>query len=168
MTRYLEVPLMQVHTTKGKGSKDPIKRLDAEIRKEIKQVNKTAAEKILEKMATPGKPITYPVQWDSPKQRRYVMWLLRSTNNLPYTRTDKHVKRWKIVNVRGGFSVVNTRKTTIYLSGNLKGKSQSRIHRGRWPLFADVIKATTRTLPKKIAAAIKQAVRKLGFRVKDG
>ena len=41
-------------------------------------------------------PAQYPINWQSEKQRRYVMWLLATTNNLPYKRTGR-VRSWRIL-----------------------------------------------------------------------
>lgn len=44
----------------------------------------------------PGRP-NYPLRWKSKRQRRYVMALLRETNNLPYRRTHRLAQGWRVV-----------------------------------------------------------------------
>lgn len=39
----------------------------------------------------------YPLPWKSVKQRRYVMAKLRREGNLPYKRTHKLIKSWRVV-----------------------------------------------------------------------
>lgn len=62
--------------------------------------------------------------WTSEKQRHYVMWLLRSTNNLPYHRTGKLSSSWKItlVTAPGGMAirVENPTKYAAFVVGRLR------------------------------------------------
>ena len=167
MTRVL-VPLKinsrwKYHTE----SRAVLKKIDSATQKATKRAELQAAEEILAYMQEPGKPVTYPINWDSPKQRRYVMWLLRSTNNLPYKRTGRYNDAWKIVPARGGYKVINKWKGSPYVAGKIDGTGQSKIHKGRWHKLSTAVRAAVKALPKKIMTEIKIAVRKLGFRVKN-
>ena len=44
----------------------------------------------------PRRP-SYPINWDSEKQRRYVLALLRRKDNLPYKPTGRYEANWKIL-----------------------------------------------------------------------
>lgn len=95
-------------------------------------------------MSEPGKPITYPVNWDSEKQRRFVMAKLHAENDLPYTRKNEYISRWIIAPLPNGLSLSNkhpagaiggtlTGVTSLQgLGGQAFGSWQSKIHRGRW------------------------------------
>src|SRR5690349_14856833 len=52
--------------------------------------------KILDELAYEPPRFTGKRIWTSEKQRHYVMWLLRSTNNLPYKRTHKLSESWRV------------------------------------------------------------------------
>jgi len=41
-------------------------------------------------------PADYPLEWTSDKQRRYVMWLLRTTNRFPYVSTHELSNAWDV------------------------------------------------------------------------
>ncbi len=79
--------------------------------------------------------------WTSEKQRHYVMWLLRSTNNLPYKRTHKLSESWKVflVTAPGGMAirVENPTKYAAFVVGRLRprGKDprQAMHAQGGWP-----------------------------------
>ena len=116
---------------------------------------------IKRQMSVPGKPIVYPVQWDSEKQRRYVIAKLREEGNLPYTRTDAYRNGWKIAKNPEGFTLSNAHPAGA-IGGTLTGKAsgamfgasltswQSKIHRGRWPAFLPIVLEELTKLPRKI------------------
>lgn len=63
---------------------------------------------------TPPKP-DYPIKWKSDRQRKYVMALLRRTNNLPYKRTGLINRSWQIeAGVKGGTVSVSATNTSPY------------------------------------------------------
>jgi hypothetical protein len=114
-------------------------------------------------MQTPGKRISYPVKWDSDKQRRYVIAMLRSKNNLPYNRTDGLPKGWKIENVGNGYRLSNPAKAAVYVYGNYEGERQSRIHQQRHPVAQEVIESRIMELPPAIEEHITYFARNRGF-----
>lgn len=121
----------------------------------LDSANETVSE-IKSQMSVPGAAITYPVQWDSDKQRRYVMAKLRSEGNLPYRRTDGYINGWRMERMPEGVSLSN-RHPAGAIGGTLKGNSladisswQSRIHRGRWPALLPVLRTELAKLPKRI------------------
>lgn len=114
---------------------------------------KRAVERIAKDMrrdlkAAPPRP-KYPIQWTSERQRRYVMALLRRTNNLPYRRTGALVRGWHTdyrIDVRGGlFTFSNKTAYAGYVQGPYGSKArpgeprQQRFHRlSGWPSAPDV------------------------------
>jgi hypothetical protein len=50
---------------------------------------------LAELQAVPGKP-SYPLNWASEKQRRFVLRKLRLENNLPYRRTGATAQAWEV------------------------------------------------------------------------
>lgn len=85
------------------------------------RIRPTIGNQLLVKLQTePGKP-SYPLRWASERQRRFVMAKLRREKNLPYRRTHKFVRGWKITHtatVSGGMIVVsNPWDKEIYVTG---------------------------------------------------
>jgi hypothetical protein len=105
-------------------------------------------------LATPPRRPTYPLDWDSEKQRRYVMALLTRQGNIPYKPTGRYEKNWQIVKQENGYSIENDAPFAKYASGDFRGEGQSHIHEGRRPLMARVVEDEIRTLPEEIDDAI--------------
>ncbi len=65
---------------------------------------------------------SYPLQWKSEKQRRFVMAKLRKAGNIPYKRTGAFQKGWKTTSVNDKTSsiltVSNDSGITEYVSGS--------------------------------------------------
>lgn len=129
-------------------------------------------KEIQSQMQVPGKPVTYPIQWDSDKQRMFVMAKLRRENNLPYKRTGAYVNGWKVSTLPNGYSISNTSPAGA-IGGTLKGSPsllaqggqslstwQSKIHRGRWPLFLVVVAEQISQLPKRVIDRLRLVIGK--------
>lgn len=103
----------------------------------------------------PGKP-RYPLRWKSERQRRYVMWLLRSTGNLPYERSHKLARGWEV-------SVTFNQKdrggtVTLYNPSDIAqyvyGPSQQPYHADTgWPLLRDVAADEANAFEEDLASA---------------
>lgn len=112
-------------------------------------------KRIRRRLAAPVRRPSYPIDWDSDKQRRYVMALLRRQGNIPYKPTGRYENNWQIVKHRDtGYAIENDAPPAKYLSGNFRGESQSHIHEGRRPLMARVVEEEIQDLPEEIDAAI--------------
>lgn len=114
-------------------------------------------------LATPGQPISYPVNWDSEKQRRYVIAMLRGQNNLPYNRTGRLPGAWKIERIGDGYRLYNPEDAAVYVYGNYEGARQSRIHQGRHPVMQEVLEERITNLPPQIEEEITYYARKVGL-----
>lgn len=121
---------------------------------------------IQRQMKVEGKPVTYPIQWDSERQRRFVMAKLRAENNLPYKRIGAYQRGWTVTKLPDGYSLSNTHPagaiggTLNVASGSgLGGGSfqswQSRIHRGRWPALMPIVLQALVDLPKRVIERLK-------------
>jgi hypothetical protein len=117
------------------------------------------AENVKIRMMEEGKPIQYPVQWDSPKQRAAFFASNGFGKGIPYKRTHKHRLGWQTTRVPFGqqFRVLLGNKSPAgAISGMLKGSQwQSRIHRNRWTHILVVLWEELGKLPNEIGNRIK-------------
>lgn len=101
----------------------------------------------------PRRP-SYPINWDSEKQRRYVLALLRRKDNLPYKPTGRYESNWKIIKRERGYMLENNAPMARYLSGDYTGAGQSNIHAGRRLVFMDVVDEEIKGLDEEIDRSI--------------
>jgi len=139
----------------------------------------TAMVKIRKAMKTPGLPITYPVQWDSSKQRK-AFFATKGTfirgytgpSMIPTRRTDAYLKAWKVIKLQGdvdGYAVGNPLSHASFIGGgprSFKGTTQSRIHRGRWPLFSVTWRKVIEKLPKAVRDGLRIEAIREGMKTK--
>lgn len=111
------------------------------------------AGRVRSRMAETGKPVTYPIDWDSPKQRRFVMAKLRRENNLPYRRTGRYEASWKVKHKPFGATVFAPHPAGAI--GGLPGGWQSRIHRNRWNYLTRVLFEELAKLPDEISNQVR-------------
>lgn len=164
----VKVPVMQVRVKNAKLSAKALSLIGLESEKVIRASFKNATKKIADKMNVAGKPPTYPIQWDSPKQRRAFFATNGFGGGIPHVRTGAYIAAWEQKTIRGGYQVANMKRYAGYIAGDIMGKRQSRIHRGRWPVFRKVVDRILKTLPNEIVSDLKTAYKKIGFRVKNG
>lgn len=103
------------------------------------------------RMREEGKPVTYPINWDSDRQRRYVMWKLR--NELPYRRKNRYRYGWKEEVTAFGATLRN--ESPAGAIGGTTSGWQSKIHRGRWPHLLTVLFDELRKVPNDLSSRLK-------------
>lgn len=113
-------------------------------------------------------PGDYPLEWTSEKQRRYVMWKLRSTGNLPYQRTHQYVRGWHVQGVytHGLTSILVFHDDEV--ADFVGGRRQQRFHRiTGWANAPDVLQVLSIDLNERIELGlpivIDQAFERLGW-----
>jgi hypothetical protein len=110
-------------------------------------------------MMEDGKPIQYPVQWDSPKQRAAFFASNGFGKGIPYKRTHQYRLGWKTERqpFGGQYRVLLANKSPAgAIGGMVKGSQwQSRIHRNRWPNLLRVLWEELAKLPNEISNRIK-------------
>jgi len=139
----------------------------------IKEAFQKTAERITDDMREPGKPVTYPVQWDSEKQRKAFFATDGFGNGIPYVRKGDYESGWKKAELPNGWSISNDHPAGA-IGGTLKGTSslfaqggqalsswQSKIHRGRWKSFLVVATQHISEMPKRIIERLKVNVSNL-------
>jgi hypothetical protein len=113
------------------------------------------------KLKEPGQPISYPVKWDSERQRRAYFATDGFGHGIPYKRTGGYQRAWVIVKNPSqlakseGYTLYNRLKQAKYVGGDAAGGSQSRIHKGRWPLALPILSDAARSLPKRVREVIR-------------
>jgi len=138
-----------------------------------------AAVEIVRGMKQPGKPIQYPVRWDTQKQRR-AYFATKGTfirgytgpSKIPTKRTRIYQKAWQLRAVTQspanvGYDVGNPLAHARHIGGRSTGGGQSKIHKGRWPLFKRQVEIVVKKLPKIVRDHLKQIARREGFRTRE-
>jgi hypothetical protein len=114
----------------------------------------------LESVSKPAPHPTYPIQWDSPRQRAAYYASGGFGRGIPYRRSGDYGSGWQVqgnISSEGatnGYALINTNERARYVQGDAQGSGQSRIHRGRWPLVSDVVNAAIANLPDRINAEL--------------
>lgn len=107
------------------------------------------ATRVKERLAVPGKPVTYPIDWDSDKQRRFVMAKLRAEGGPPYVRKGGYDLAFRVERYEYG-----ARLFAPYPFGAVVGLAsgwQSRIHRNRWAHTITVLFEELAKIPQEIS-----------------
>ena len=130
------------------NARDVIRDLEFLLNKRIQAASlrgmAATAKRVQKRMQEPGKPITYPVQWDSVRQMKAFFASNGFGGGIPYQRKGRYEQGWKLVNTKNGVELANRTRGARYIGGLRSGrdispgKKQSRIHKDRWPLFRTV------------------------------
>lgn len=110
------------------------------------------------------------VHWDSEKQRRAYFASNGFGGGIPYTRTGRYGKGWRITKTgvgtkQSGYTLSNTvssrgRLYAKYISGDAQGEGQSRIHRGRWIKLRPAVEREVHSLPAEVRANLQMILRR--------
>jgi hypothetical protein len=122
------------------------------------------SELIAEQMQEPAPEPTYPINWDSPKQRAAFFATNGFGGGIPHVRTGRYVGGWKSSPIKNGFKTYNLKKYAGYIAGDHFGKRQSRIHENRWNLFLAAADKFINLLPKKVLSGVREALARLGLK----
>lgn len=116
-----------------------------------------AAKEVARRMARPGRKITYPVNWDSLRQKIHVIiMIMKKQGFLPSIRTHAHERGWKVQTVTNGAKVWNNVRGSKYIYGTMRNRKQSNIHIGRWLVLRDVYDSVMSLLPKKVRESLRK------------
>lgn len=102
----------------------------------------------------PAAKPTYPIRWDSERQRRAYFASDGFGSGIPYRRTGRYERGWTLDRTGDGYAFGNPVESALHVGGDEIGDMQSLIHRGRWPLWIQVVERQIAGLPKTIEAAI--------------
>ncbi len=116
---------------------------------DIRDVLFDTASNVKTRMAEPGAPITYPVQWDSAKQRNAYFASNGFGKGIPYKRTGAHGRSFSVERKPLG-STIHAPHPAGAVSGTPAGW-QSRIHRNRWIHIVKVLFEELAKIPDAIS-----------------
>lgn len=146
---------------------EALKNLRRKIFPTAREVLYRAAEEIRQEMAVEGEPPTYPIQWDSDKQRRAYFASDGFGGGIPTVRSGGYGAAWQAIPTELGIDIGNPLSHARYIGGGTSGQGQSRIHRGRWPIFRQVVDRIIGKLPRNIRDRITILARQEGFKTSD-
>lgn len=119
---------------------------------------------IIDELSYTPPPAKHPIAWTSERQRKYVMMLLRSTNNLPYHRTGRMNRGWRleVLSAPGGVAIriSNIVPYTMFVLGKLRPRGrdpmqQFHINTG-WQPAAPTIEFWGRELASEVQTELKR------------
>jgi hypothetical protein len=117
------------------------------------QSMRQVAFNVRQRMQAEGKPVTYPVQWDSERQRRAFFATNGFGKGIPYRRTNRYRFGWREEHQAFGATLRNEHPAGAI--GGLTSGWQSRIHRGRWPHLLTVLFEELSRVPADITNRLK-------------
>ena len=136
--------------------------LGAEVPKIGKQTIYSRLEIAKRELNKPAKKITYPVNWDSEKQKIAYFASGGFGKGIPYISTGKS-RNWVLEALDRGWKLINKFAAAVYLFGDNLGNRQSNIHAGRRPIFRDVVEKQVSRLPKTIQENITVYIKRKGL-----
>lgn len=94
-------------------------------------------------------PPSYPLNWDSEKQRKAFFASGGFGKGIPHQRGDIE-KKFTISSTPKGYSIKSSYPGMKFIVGDEAGRSQSGIHAGRWPVFRQVVEEEFAKLPDEV------------------
>lgn len=157
MTRFS----IKVH---GKLVRQGLESLDDEIPKVGRQRIYLRMLRARSRLSQAAPRPTYPLKWDSEKQKRAFFASNGFGGGIPHKRTGKAQRGWNLQGQEDGYRLANEEAGAFFVWGDLfKRKSQSDIHAGRWPLTKVVVFEELDQLPDEISADIEAAKKRSGL-----
>ena len=122
--------------TNAKMVRKGLEDLTKELPRIGRQTMYDALLRVQKRLKQPGKPITYPVKWDSLKQRRDFFATNGFGRGIPLSRTGGYQKGYMIRRLPNGHELEKSPPRMPSMSAGMRdGGRQSSIHDG--PLAAD-------------------------------
>lgn len=141
-----------------------------DLTKEIPLIGRGEIYKMLQwvrkNLAAEPEEYTDKYPWRSSKQRRFVIWAIRTGKiAFPRQRTHKYSHGWRIRRADNGWEITNVVDYAHFIagSGDPDNETQAFIHRGRWANLSEYLRAVELGLEPAIAEHIEMVARKRGF-----
>ena len=113
------------------------------------------------RLKEPAPRPSYPIRWDSVRQRKAFFATDGFGGGIPHRRTGRYQKGWTISKTGNGYSLENTMPGAEYVGGDFMGAMQSRIHQSRWPIANEVLADELDGLPQEIENNIASEARRM-------
>jgi hypothetical protein len=168
------MPRISIHV-KTDLVRQGLESLFAEVPKIGRRRIRTLLNRIQKAMKKPGEKPTYPIKWDSVKQRIAYFasdgFTLKGkrppgyvNSHIPYVRTGKYNAGWRVEKFgETGYTLRNNSPHGKYIGGGADGSGQSRIHGGRWTLLRDATEEEITKLPSEVVKEILLVARSKGY-----
>jgi hypothetical protein len=157
------MPRISIHV-KTDLVRQGLESLFAEVPKIGRRRIRTLLNRIQRAMKKPGEKPTYPIKWDSVKQRKAYFATDGFGAGIPYVRTGKYNAGWKVEKFgETGYTLRNDNPHGKYIGGGADGSGQSRIHGGRWTLLRDATEEEITKLPSEVVKEILLVARSKGY-----
>lgn len=121
---------------------------------------RTMLNRVQKRLSVPGKPPTYPIKWDSAKQRKAFFATDGFGRGIPTKRTGEYAAGWKIEPITNGYALTNETEYSKFVGGDAFGVVHSGIHKDRWQVYRDVVDEEVQTLPDEIEREIVMVARR--------
>jgi hypothetical protein len=148
---------------KGDLVRKGLQDLGAEIPRVGRQQIYFTMRRIKARMSKAGKKPSYPIKWDSEKQRKAFFASDGFGHGIPTRRTGTYINGWTIEPITNGYKMVNQADYAKFLGGDAYGAVHSGIHIGRYEILRDVTEEEVANLPKEIEDQIVMVARRAGF-----
>lgn len=123
------------------------------------------AQRIIKHMKQSGAPSTSPVQWDSLLQMVAYFASNGFGRGIPTVRTGEYQDGWVARPMDTGYAIENMTEGAKFIGGDEYGFSQSKIHQGRYPIFANVALEEIYELPADVVDQLKLTAAEDGIEV---
>ena len=148
----------------GELVRQGLESLDEEIPKVGRQRIYLRMLRMKTRLSQPAAKPTYPIHWDSEKQKRAYFASNGFGEGIPYRRKGTTERAWQLQKLDDGYRLANESDAAFFVFGDLyQRKSQSNIHAGRWPLTKTVVFEELDTLPQEIQVDIEAAKKRSGL-----
>lgn len=113
------------------------------------------------RLAKGGAKPSYPIHWDSEKQRRAFFATGGFGRGIPSKRTGELEGGWQVVRLGdSGYRLENASAHAKYVTGDAYGQVHSGIHKGRWPIAREVVEQEASKLPDEVEAELNMVARR--------
>lgn len=156
---------LNIHVENAEVVRKGLQNLSDEIPKIGRQQLRTVANRIVRTMqAYPPEPAGQSIE-----SKHSVLGTVYRPAKGRYQRTGRLGHTWKITQASDGYSIGNDaarkgRRYAVYVVGNAFGTNQAWMHKGRWPVFRDVVDEEFSKLPPEIEKHIGMVARRNGLK----
>lgn len=115
-------------------------------------------------LSIPAPPPSYPIKWQTEKQRRAFFATDGFGRGIPTPRTGAYTQGFRVQKVElRAYRLINRVGYSGYVGGRARGQDQSSIHAGRWPKIFDVIQKWSRRLLDVVGQDLSRVIRNEGI-----